>query len=178
MADLTFTPDGTLYGWLEADDDSLYSINTATGLANLVGASGLSTYGSGLAANGLGVIYLAGEGTGGTLYTVNSLTGAATAGATLDDGPAGSGSAVSGLAFSPTGTLYATVGGFNLTPAYLVTINPQTGEITTIGQTFDRLSALAFGPGSPGTEIPEPATISLLVGGCLMGWLLRRRQAA
>lgn len=179
MADLTFTPDGTLYGWLEPFDDDLYTINVATGQATLVGESGLGTYGSGLASNGSGVLYFAGEGTGGTLYTVNATTGAVTVVATLEDGPAGSGSAVGAMAFSPGGTLYATVaqsGG--RTPAYLVTINPQTGEITNIGQSIDRLDAIAFGLGAPGTEIPEPATVSLLVSGCLMGWLLRRRRAA
>jgi hypothetical protein len=179
MADLTFTPDGTLYGWLEPSDDDLFSINTATGQATLVGESGIGTYGSGLAANSAGVVYFAGEGTGGRLFVVDTITGGVAPVATLDSGPAGLGSAVGAMAFSPAGTLYATVaspGG--RTPAYLVTIDPQTGQITTIGQSIDRLDAIAFGLGAPGTEIPEPATLSLLVGGCLMGWLLRRRQTA
>ncbi len=179
MADLTFTPDGTLYGWLESNDDDLYSINLATGQATSVGESGLSTYGSGLASNGAGVVYFAGEGTGGTLYTVDTTNGTVTPVATLGAGPIGLGRPVAAMAFSPTGTLYATVGEFGgHIPAYLVTIDPQTGAITTIGQSIDRLDAIAFGLGAPGTEIPEPATVSLLVGGCLMGWLLRRRRVA
>src|SRR5205823_6003929 len=78
MADLTFTSDGTLYGWLEANTDSLFSINLATGAGTQVGASGLDTFGSGLAANGSNVLFYAGEGNRGQFYTINRTTGAPT----------------------------------------------------------------------------------------------------
>ena len=35
-ADITFTPDGALFGWLEPNSDDLAAINKATGLASIV----------------------------------------------------------------------------------------------------------------------------------------------
>ncbi|MFN0169848.1 MAG: DUF6923 family protein [Bryobacteraceae bacterium] len=175
MADLTFNPGGTLYGWLEPDGDDLYSIDPSTGVATLIGDSGLGTFGSGLAADGSGVLFLAGTGTGGFLHTIDAGTGAATLGAALDAGPAGGGSSVSALEFSPEGVLFGVVGqSGGLAPSYLVTINTQTGAITSIGQSIDRLDAIAFQP----DLVPEPGTLGLLAVGCLAGWVLRRRRTA
>src|SRR5438105_1955359 len=50
-ADIAFTKNGTLYGWMEPSFDDLYIINKQTGQATSVGNSGLGTFGSGLAAN-------------------------------------------------------------------------------------------------------------------------------
>lgn len=173
MADLTFSSLGVLYGWLEASDDDLYTINPVTGAAALVGESGLSTYGSGLAADSSGTLYFAGDGTGGTLWTINPATGAPTPGPTLGNGPGNSGDPVAALAFSPLGVLYGVVGSFGGT-AYLVTIDPLTGGITTIGQTIDRLDAIAFTPGA--SEIPEPSSLSLLLlGGLALAGLRKWR---
>src|SRR5262249_40882173 len=56
MADLTFTSDGTLYGWLpfktSVNSEDLYTINLTTGAATKVGESSLpGGNGDGLAAN-------------------------------------------------------------------------------------------------------------------------------
>jgi hypothetical protein len=57
VADITFTPDGTLFGWLEADADDLATINKATGAASIVGDAGISTLGSGLASDSAGTLF-------------------------------------------------------------------------------------------------------------------------
>lgn len=73
------------------------------------------------------------------LYTINPQTGAATFVAPV------SSIAVLGLAFSSSGTLYATSA-----PGLLFTINPMTGETTTVGSHgfTDRrtMSSLSFSP--------------------------------
>jgi hypothetical protein len=75
VVDLTFTPDGALWGWLK-QLNALVSINTTTGVVTQVGVSGLSgTFGGGIAANGSGVIYLAPFADTGGLYTINRVTG-------------------------------------------------------------------------------------------------------
>jgi hypothetical protein len=118
-ADLTFTPGGTLYGWIEGDLDQLATINLSTGQATSVGPSGISTFGSGIASNSSGVLYYAGFGTGGALDTVNASTGAPTKIATLGSGNT-SGDSVAALAFSPGGVLFGIEGGDTTTA--LITI--------------------------------------------------------
>ena len=145
-ADITFTPDGTLYGWLEPNDDDLVRIDKATGLATIVGDSGLSTYGSGLASNAAGVLYFAGDGLQGPLWTVDRNTGLPTQVATLTGPDPDPG--ISALAFNSAGKLYgsttpsdsATLG------STLISIDPTSGALTTIGPAIDRLDALVFAP--------------------------------
>jgi hypothetical protein len=145
-ADITFTSDGTLYGWLEPGTDDLVTINKATGAATIVGDSGLNTYGSGLAANASGVLYFAGEGEQGPLRTVDRNTGATTQVATLN-GPNGA-PGISALAFDAAGTLY----GSRLpsdSPSFasdLITIDTATGAITSKGPSVDRLDGIVFVP--------------------------------
>ena len=148
VADITFTPDGTLYGWLEDNTDDLVTLNKATGAATVVGDSGLSTYGSGIASNASGTLYFAGEGEQGQLFTVDRNTGAATPVATLN-GPDGD-PGISALAFDSVGTLFgsrlpsnSTVNGFG---SDLLTINIGSGAITSLGKSVDRLDAIAFVP--------------------------------
>jgi hypothetical protein len=145
-ADITFTSDGTLFGWLEPNTDDLVRIDKATGAATIVGNSGLDTYGSGLAANASGVLYFAGEGEQGRLFTIDRNTGAATPVATLN-GPNGD-PGISALAFDSAGTLF----GARIpsdSPAFasdLITINTGTGAITSLGPSVDRLDAIVFVP--------------------------------
>ncbi len=150
VADLTFTPDGQLYGWLEPSSttaDDLVSINKATGAATIVGDSGLSTYGSGLASNSAGVLYFAGEGESEALRTVNRTTGATTVVATLN-GDAVLQRGISALAFDPSGTLFGTRLPSDSPPfnSDLITINTSTGAITSKGPSVDRLDAIVFTP--------------------------------
>jgi hypothetical protein len=145
-ADITFTPDGVLYGWLEDSTDDLVTIDTATGAATVVGDSGLDTYGSGLASNSAGVLYFAGEGEQGRLFTIDRTTGAATPVATLN-GPNGD-PGISSLAFDANDTLYGSRIPSN-SPAFqsdLITIGTATGAITSKGPSVDRLDGIAFVP--------------------------------
>src|SRR5437667_376298 len=76
MADLTVVG-STLYGWQSAGTHDMYSINTATGVATIVGGgSGNPGYGGGgLATNAGGTVYVSPNAIfptpPGNLYTVN-----------------------------------------------------------------------------------------------------------
>ncbi len=181
MADLTFTSNGALYGWAEPDLDSLYSINTTTGTATLVGPSGLSTGGSGLGANSSDVIYFTGDTSTGELRTIDPTTGMPTdvvvmSGVREDQ--------INSLAFDPTDVLYGVlrggssgeVEGFAF-PYELITIDTQTGLITSLGPTVDRLDAIAFAP-SITASVPTGGNAGLLFGIGLVAILFVRRPCA
>jgi hypothetical protein len=145
-ADLTFTPDGTLYGWLEPNTDDLITIDKATGAATVVGDSGLDTYGSGIASNASGVLFFAGDGESGPLWTIDRNTGAATQVGTLT-GPDTKG--VSSLAFDSTGKLFGSILPSDSTHGFassLITIQTPSGSLTNLGPSIDRLDALVFVP--------------------------------
>ena len=75
VADITFGPDGILYGWSESSDD-LVTIDVTTGTATVVGESNLNTFGSGLAfdvANDR--LLFAGHGSNGALPTDTAAVG-------------------------------------------------------------------------------------------------------
>jgi hypothetical protein len=174
MADLTFRPDGTLYGWLEASTDSLFTINKLTGAVSLVGSSGIGTYGSGLASDAAGTLYYTGSGTGSVLRTINPVTGLPTVVATLSGG-VNFGDPINALAFDSSGVLFGVENAF-ASAAYLTSIDTSTGLITVRGQSIDRLDAIAFQADSIST--PEPSTIvSLGIAGLIaLGYGVRRRR--
>ena len=170
MADLSFDAAGNLYGIGSIGGPQLYSINTATGQATAVGSTGLtSTTGGGLAISDAGVFY--GTPTASRYGTYHSGTGAYTNIANPAK-PAGGG-AYGALDFDPGGVLYGlNVGSGSPPPSFLVTIDPPSGTVTPIGASLDSLDAIAF--------IPEPATITLLLGSvamCLLGRSRRRETA-
>jgi hypothetical protein len=143
-ADITFTPDATLYGWSE-DTDDLVTINKSNGEATIVGPSGISSSGSGLASNAAGTLFLAPDGDNGDLFTVDRSTGVATPGPTMN----GSGNQVPALAFDAAGTLF----GVSLDndpdnrPTQLITIDTTSGAVGVRGASVDRLDAIGFGHG-------------------------------
>jgi hypothetical protein len=144
-ADITFTPDGTLFGWLEPTTDSLVLIDKATGAATIIGDSGLSTGGSGIASNAAGVLFFAGETDDGPLRTVDRNTGTTSAGPTLNGT---SDREISALAFDAAGTLYGSriPGDRPDFATDLITINTGTGAVTPLGPSVDRLDAIVFVP--------------------------------
>jgi hypothetical protein len=153
MADLSFDSAGNLYGIGSIGGPQLYSINTATAQATVIGNSGLtSTTGGGIAISGAGVIYA--TPTSSRYGTYNGVTG----GYTDITNPAkpGGGGSYAALEFNPTtGVLY----GLNSAPGtppptFLVTIDPPTGTVTSVGGSVQALDAIAI--------IPEPATLALL----------------
>jgi uncharacterized protein YhjY with autotransporter beta-barrel domain len=142
MADITFTKNGTLYGWAEPQRDDLHVINKATGAATDVGDAGISTFGSGLAANSKDVLYYTGSGGTGPLRTIDKATGLPTTVATLSGAPLGN-RPIDALAFNATDVLYGVQGSFGGT-THLITINTVTGVITDLGTSLNGLDAIAF----------------------------------
>jgi hypothetical protein len=172
MSDLT-TRSGVLLGWHSAGDHSMYSINTATGAATIVGGgSGNPGFGGGgLAANAAGTIYSSPNATSansgftlGSFYTVNPTTGALTS--------VGVHTGLSGVLNSMQfvgSTLYAINGNQGAPSATnLVTVNTATGAVTTLGASINDLDSLAYNP------VPEPASMVALGIGALA--LVRRRR--
>lgn len=142
---------------------TLYTINTSTGAATLVGSAN-TQFGDDLAINSSGVAYAADWITTDSLYRVDLTTGGFTLIGPLNQGNV---SLQAGGAFAGS-TLY------NITSdGRLFTLDTTTGAATFIANTFDAAS----GAGLTGWEglavIPEPASLSLLALGALA--LLRRR---
>jgi hypothetical protein len=165
MADLDFDAVGNLYGVGSIGGPQLYSINTATGQATVVGPTGLtSTSGGGLGISPGGVFN--GTPTSSRFGTYNSVTGAYTniAAPTLPVG-----GAYAALSYDGN-TLY----GLDLGPGpglttHLVTINPATAGVTDVAVSVPALDAIAF-------QVPEPATLCLMIAGLAMGVLVRRAK--
>lgn len=72
-ATLTIDSAGQLYTWSEPSDDDLAVINKVTGVATVVGDSGLSTATLGLDFDAFGTLFLVND--GGETYAINPLTG-------------------------------------------------------------------------------------------------------
>ncbi len=162
VTNITVNSTGSMFGWLEGDDD-LVSINKATGIATLVGDSGLSTQTNGLSFNSSDVLYMVNW--GGNVYIVNTSTGAVTyintIGVTAHHGD-----------FNPANGLWY---GIDTNSAQsdsrsLVLANFSTWGTTTL-PTVDRLHTLQFVPAAP---VPIPAAVWLLGSG-LIGLIGIRR---
>jgi hypothetical protein len=154
-ADLTFL-DGTLYGWLERTAKDLVTIDRSTGVATVVGDSGLTnTRGSGLAAAADGTLYYTGSDDNGPLRTIDPATGLPTTGPTLDGT---CGAPIRALAFNEAGTLYGVRRGFGscTTDTMLVTIDTATGHVEDVGETLPDLDAIVFDNFTPPPPPPPP----------------------
>ena len=166
MADLAFDASGNLYGIGSIGGPQLYSINTTTGQATVIGNSGLpSTSGGGLAISDGGVFY--GTPTASRYGTYDSTTGVYTN--ITNPVKPGGGGAYAALEFGAGGVLY----GLNSAPGsppptFLVSIDPPTGSVTNLGQSIDAIDAIAW--------IPEPGTMTLLVGSVFILLLGERRR--
>ena len=145
MADLAFDSAGILYGVGSIGGPNLYTINTSTGQATVVGSTGLtSTSGGGLAISSAGVFY--GTPTSTRYGTYNSTTGAYTNITAPRCRPA---SELTQRWILMAASLY----GLNTGPSppsppptHIVTIDPTTGAVTDIGALLDSLDAIAFQP--------------------------------
>jgi len=153
VADITFTPDGVLYGWSENTDD-LVTIDTASGAATVVGDSGIGTAGSGLASSSGGTLYFTGSGDNGPLHTIDRSDGQPTTVADLDGT---TGRNISALAFSPNDTLFG-VRREAGDQQELITINPSTGAIDVRGALANRIEGIAFDchPAEQAQAQPQP----------------------
>ncbi|MFO0790175.1 MAG: PEP-CTERM sorting domain-containing protein [Pirellulales bacterium] len=166
MADIGFDAAGNLYGTASIGGPNLYSINTTTGQATLVGANGVSTStsGGGLAISAGGVVY--GTPTSSRFGTYNSTTGAFTNIANPAK-PTGGG-AYGALDFDGPLLYGLNVGSGSPPPTALVTIDPATGTTTLVGNSVASLDAIAF-------YVPEPGTFLVLGMGTIALVMGRRR---
>lgn len=165
IQDLTFTNDGTLYGWTRncGDGNQLVRINKATGLGTIVGPAGglpgVSGEGNGLAVDpDDNTMWLTPDRDNGDYFTIDPATGAETNQGTLD-GPANE--PIRGLAWSCDGeTLYGTT-----RQEMLITIDTATDHVTEIGFGARDQHGIAWDCTPPPAEAPTvfckgvPATI-------------------
>ncbi len=136
-------------------------------------ANGLAPSMDGLAFDNDGVLYGLSQGAtdgGNKLYTIDQLTGVTTFIGALGVGN----SAVGGLAFAPDGTLYATLSDVSPAAAKLYTLDTSSGAATLIGNVgFNSVSGITFL-----TAVPEPESWMLLLSGCAIVTMRKRRKVA
>ncbi len=163
IPDIAFDASGILYGWDERDaggePDDLVTINLMTGLATIVGESGIATTGPGLAFDSAGTLFVSSTPFNYELFTINPGTGSATFLLNLSE------FINNALAFDANDVLYSMVrtGGTSL----LKTVNITTGVVTDIGDIgVAGISAIAFTTSLPAATVPtlsEWGIIALIV---------------
>jgi hypothetical protein len=164
-----FSPGGTLYAIY--GNQSLFTIDTSTGAATLVGSilAGSPISNEALSFSNSGTLYLS---NGTDLYTVNPSTAAVSLVTSLDfDSSFGLSAApiLMSMSFDPTdGTLYTSVVGNG--SSSLGTINVTTGEVIRVGSTVSGLGPMAI------EATPEPSPELLMPAG-LLALAVRRRRA-
>jgi hypothetical protein len=168
MSDLAFDSAGNLYGIGSIGGPQLYSINILTGQATVIGGTGLtSTSGGGLAITTGGIAY--GTPTSTRFGTYNLLTGAYS-NIAAPTRPVGG--AYAALSIDENGILFGMDLGSTSSVTHLVTINTANGAVTDLGVSVGFIDGIAFQP------VPEPATMSLLIGAAAVVGLveIRRRK--
>lgn len=168
IGDIAFDAQGHLYGWSgewtsPGPESSLYRINKSSGLATAVDGPHTNcwipgdNYGVGLAFAPSGTPLLSHCTEEGTLDRVDKATGAPQPITHLKNGPptqCSSGQTdlpIEGFAVNAAGTLYAAIHDWWCSPnapAFFVTINRTTGEITVLGRTV-MLKGIAFDRPTP-----------------------------
>jgi len=153
MADIDFDSAGNLYGVASIGGPNLYSINTATAQATLVGPNTVSTSttGGGLAISSGGVFY--GTPTSSRFGTYNSATGAFT---NISNPAKPVGGGYGALAYDGSVLYGLNVGSGSPPPTHIVTIDPASGTVTDIAASANSLDAIAF-------RVPEPTALALLM---------------
>lgn len=153
IADMSFRSDGALYamaGGGGLGNVPVYTIDKSTGAVTVLGGSNTSGSGNGIAFSPSDVLFHA---NGTDLHTLDQTTGAATLVHSLTWPATGLCSdtvetghpRVGAMDFQPgTGTLFAVLNHCTDSHWFLGTINTATGAVTAIGQTVDKLDAIAF----------------------------------
>lgn len=152
---------GSLFGWCDPSVDDLMSIDKTTGIARVVGNSGLSTGGHGLAFDNNNNLYVY---NGGQAYLMNTATGQATSVRYL-------GYAGHHGDFNPENNYYYGIDGTGINILDLVGNAGYVGRLNVNG-----LHTLAFV--SESNALPEPGSVTLLGLGVAGLLAARRRQRA
>ncbi len=142
VTNIAVNSSGQMYGWSEQSDD-LVSINKYTGVATVVGDSGVSTWANGLAFNNFDTLYLING--DGNYYYMNTVTGAATLQGDISPGaqkPAHHG------VFDPVTNLYYGLRGnpwpSDTSSVSLLAIDMSSGSVQSMVPTAYDLHTLAF----------------------------------
>lgn len=140
LTDLSFSSLGTLYG-VSSGDLGLFTVNTSTGAATLVGDSGWTDSGGGVSFCPSGTLYYISQGAhvNGAFQSIDPSNGNLTTIATLS-GYSPSNANISALACSIAGTLYGVA---TLTNQDLISVNTTSAVATLLGTTSANLDALA-----------------------------------
>lgn len=150
---------GDLFGWYDPSQDDMTSINKVTGVASVVGESGIGTAAHGLAFDNLDNLYL--HNYDGSFYSMNTTTGAATylgtTGVRAHHGD-----------FNPLNNYYYGVG---LTGELVILDLVNGGTyIGSVSTGASDLHTLAF------ASVPEAGTTVILLGMSLAGLAAARRK--
>ena len=151
IGDLSFNSAGVLFG---SGQNSLQTINLATGALTNVGGSFGGSGGTGLAFNAAGTLYFSGNGDTGALKTVNPATGITTTVATLSGIP--NHGNIAALAFDSAGNLIGV--DLNSGVAHLVKINTTTGAMTDLGTSLAKLDGIALSLSS--SNLPQQSALT------------------
>jgi len=172
--DISFrNSDNTLFAYLSrTGPQSLATINIITGASSPIGPSGVSGGGNGIGFTPTDTLFHARTfGTDQTLNTVNQITGASsTLFNVIWPVPIGGGfPSPNAMDFdTDSGLFYVNMGGASPTANdLLITVDPSNGAIVTIGQTQDRIDAIAFAEESVkvgGELLPIDNTALMLAG--------------
>lgn len=162
----------TLYAGFTTEgggDTALATINTTTGVVDLVGAfSGIGSPLGGLAWDGVDLFGVTAGGSNANLYTFNLGSGTATFQTSINE-VTGAPIGLTALEFGTDGVLYALPNGQSGALAgNLLTIDVASGiytDLGSIGQPF--MNSL--------TSIPEPSSL-IVIGVCGVACMLRRRR--
>jgi hypothetical protein len=181
VTDLSFRSDDELFGYLVGPDaHGLGTVNPATGEVTEIGPSGLVQIGgNGIAFHPIDALF---HSAGDLLNILHQGTGDATWVAdltfpdvycpVLDWDGEGPGPRFNALDFTSGGMLFGSLncGAGDVNANYLATID-ESGDVTIMGPTVDRLDGIVFVPLPPPPEpefVPEWGSIALLGSG-LMG---------
>lgn len=166
MADIDFDSAGNLFGVASIGGPQLYSINTLTAQATVIGGTGLtSTTGGGLGISPGGVFY--GTPTASRFGTYDSTLGTFTN--IINPTKPTGGGAYGALSFRGSVLYGLNVGSGSPPPTALVTIDA-AGVVTNLGASGASIDAIAFVP------VPEPATFALVSLAAASLVLFRRRN--
>jgi hypothetical protein len=168
VQDISFRSDGVLFAFINA---SIYTIDTSTGAATLLGPVASFQNGNALGFTPTDTLLSVNE---VDVRTVNQTTGATSfVVATSYLGPLNDEPRTNAMDLdTATGKFWASVANHRpVTTSYLAMVDPATGVVTAIGPTILGLDAITVA-----VAVPEPASAILICGGLVALSFIKRRR--